>query len=171
MADTEGNTHRQRLVVLCGLPGVGKSTVAEQVTDRLDAERLRTDAVRKDLFAEPTYAEAETERVYAELHERARERLNAGESVVLDATFAQQVFRNDAREVAADSGVDFLLVRVVCAEPVVEQRLADREDISDADIEIHRQFREEFEEIEVDHAVVDNSGTPAETTAQVEQLF
>ena len=40
------------LVVVCGLPGVGKSTVAGVVSDRLEASRLRTDVVRKELFDE-----------------------------------------------------------------------------------------------------------------------
>jgi len=161
----------QRLVVLCGLPGVGKSTVAAMVTDRLGATRLRTDAVRKELFAEPTYSETETERVYEELHERARRALDDGESVVLDATFARGEYRSMARDLAAACDVSFSLVEVVCEASVVERRLAEREDISDADRAVYRQFSEEFEPIDAEHAVVDNSGTPAETRAQVEALF
>ncbi|MEF8813545.1 MAG: AAA family ATPase [Halovenus sp.] len=161
----------QRLVVLCGLPGVGKSTVAAMVTETLGATRLRTDVVRKELFAEPAYSETETEQVYEGLYERARDRLEAGESVVLDATFARREYRSMSRELAATYDVSFSLVKVVCEASVVERRLADREGVSDADRKVYRQFREEFEPIGVDHAVVDNSGTPAETRAQVEALF
>ena len=57
----------QWLVALCGLPGVGKSTVAGYVTEQLDAVRLRTDVVRKELFDEPQYTAEETESVYREL--------------------------------------------------------------------------------------------------------
>jgi len=161
----------QRLVVLCGLPGVGKSTVAAMVADRLGATRFRTDAVRKELFAEPTYDDAETEQVYAELHGRARRALEAGEAVVLDATFARSEHRLRSRELAASCAVPFSLVEVVCEESVVDRRLAEREGISDADRAVYRQFREEFEPVDAEHAVVDNSGTPAETRAQVEALF
>lgn len=172
MAESGGvDDGEQRLVVLCGLPGVGKSTVAAMVTDRLGATRLRTDAVRKELFAEPTYSDTETEQVYAELHERARRALDAGESVVLDATFARREYRSMARELAAACDVSFSLVEVVCEASVVERRVTEREGISDADRAVYRQFREEFEPIGAEHAVVDNSGTPAETRAQVEALF
>lgn len=167
----ESGDGTQRLVVLCGLPGVGKSTVAAMVTDSLGAARLRTDVVRKELFAEPAYSERETEQVYEELHERGRRRLDAGESVVLDATFARGEHRSMSRELAAACDVSFGLVEVVCEASVVERRLADREGVSDADREVYRQFRDAFEPVGVDHAVVDNSGTLAETRAQVEGLF
>ena len=38
------------LVIVGGVPGAGKSTVAELIADRLGAERLRSDEIRKELF-------------------------------------------------------------------------------------------------------------------------
>jgi hypothetical protein len=52
------------LVVVCGLPGVGKTTVAGMVADRFGAETLRTDVVREELIAEPTYTDEERDAVY-----------------------------------------------------------------------------------------------------------
>jgi len=164
-------THDQWLVALCGLPGVGKSTVAGLITDRLDATRLRTDAVRKELFLDPDYTDAETDTVYRELCDRAGGRLGDGESVVLDATFAERTHRRLARDLASGHGVVFRLVRVVCDREVAERRIADREDISDADVEVYRQFRDEFEPIECEYVTVDNSDSKADTRSQVEQLF
>ena len=46
-----------------------------------------------------------------------------------------------------------------------------RDGISDADFEIHLRFRELFDEVATDHVVVDNSGTEAETAAQVDAAF
>ena len=37
------------LVVVCGPPGVGKTTVAGMIAERLGAARLRTDVVREHL--------------------------------------------------------------------------------------------------------------------------
>ncbi|MFC6734896.1 AAA family ATPase, partial [Halolamina salina] len=81
------------LVLVCGLPGTGKSTVAERIAELLPARMLRTDVVRKELFPEPTYEAEESAAVYDELFDRARDRLDAGEHVVLDATFRRRRLR------------------------------------------------------------------------------
>ena len=159
------------LVVVCGLPGVGKTTVAERVADHVDGAVLRTDVIRKELFDEPEYSEAETEAVYTELISRARDRVTAGSSVVLDATFANARFREDVREVGSRVADAFALVEVVCEESVVERRIERRDGISDADFEIHLHFKRVFDEIGRDHVVVDNSGEEAATFAQVDSAF
>jgi len=164
------------LVLVCGLPGTGKSTVAERIAELLPARMLRTDVVRKELFPEPTYEAEESAAVYDELFDRARERLDAGEHVVLDATFRRRKLRERAAAVADDAGVEFRLVRVECAESVVRERIERRQreedDESDADFSVYNQLKEEFEPIEGDgHVVVDNSGSLAETLAAVDDAF
>ncbi|WP_080509954.1 AAA family ATPase [Halorubrum saccharovorum] len=159
------------LVVVCGLPGVGKTTVAERVADHVDGEILRTDVIRKELFDDPQYTDTETEAVYAELIDRARDRVAGGSAVVLDATFADARFRADAREVGERVADGFALVEVACDESVVERRIERRDGISDADFEVHLHFKELFDRIETDHVVVDNSGDQAETFAQVDAAF
>lgn len=157
------------LVVVCGPPGVGKTTVAGAAATRLDAAVLRTDVVRKELFPEPTYADGETAAVYEELLDRGRERVTAGESVVLDGTFRTVSLRERAVTAARECGARAQVFRVVCAEDTVRERLAGREaDASDADFEIHRQIRREFEPVDRDHHRIDNSGTTTETHEQVE---
>ncbi|QAU13810.1 kinase [Halorubrum sp. BOL3-1] len=160
-----------RLVVVCGLPGVGKTTVAERIAGHVDGRIRRTDVIRKELFDDPEYTDAETEAVYAELLSRARDDIDAGDAVVLDATFADDPFRAEARETAAETAASFDLVEVACDEDVVERRIERRDGISDADFEIHLQFKELFDEVASDHVVVDNSGTQAETFAQVDAAF
>jgi len=141
------------------------------VAARVDGEILRTDVIRKELFDEPTYSDAETETVYAELIERARERVAAGRAVVLDATFADARFRADVREVGERVAGAFDLVEVECDEAVVERRIERRDGISDADFEVHLHFKDVFDRIETDHVVVDNSGDEAGTLAQVDAAF
>jgi len=160
-----------RLVVVCGLPGVGKTTVAERIAERVDGRIRRTDVIRKELFDDPEYTDAETEAVYAELLARASADVDAGDAVVHDATFADARFRADARETAAAAAAEFDLVDVAGDEAVVERRIERRDGISDADFDIHLRFRELFDEIATDHVVVDNSGTEAETFAQVDAAF
>ena len=170
-AADDGEGTSGRLVVVCGLPGVGKTTVAERIAAHVDGRVRRTDVIRKELFDEPEYTDDETEAVYAELLARAGEDVAGGEAVVLDATFADARFRTDAREAAAAAAAEFDLVEVACDEAVVERRIERRDGISDADFEIHLHFKELFDGVAADHVVVDNSGTEAETFAQVDAAF
>ncbi|SHG72750.1 AAA family ATPase [Halobaculum gomorrense] len=163
-----------RLVVVCGLLGAGKTTVAEAVTDRVDATMIRTDIVRKDLFSDPEYTSDESQRTYDAVFDRASSTLADGTSLVLDRTFRHAARRDRARSVAAgaagaDAPLD--LLRVACDEPTTKTRIGSREgDASDADVAVYDLLSEEFEPID-DPLVVDNSGDLDATLARVRELF
>ena len=160
------------LVLVCGPPGTGKSTVAERVAERLGGRLLRTDVVRKELYPDPSYTSEESAAVYDELFLRAREALESGEHVVLDGTFRSTALRERAACVAEAAGDDYRVVRVTCAEAVVRERIAARaDDPSDADFRIHKQIKAEFEPVERDCVVVDNSGSLEATLDTVDEAF
>lgn len=161
-----------RLVVVCGLPGVGKSTVARTIAERVDGELLRTDVVRKELFADPGYTAEETRRVYRELLRRGRETVERGGRAVLDGTFRERTQRERARKLSETLAVEFSLVKVECPPDVVEDRLRRREgDPSDADFEVYAMLRERFEPVAMEHVTVDNSGDVEATREQVADHF
>lgn len=168
-----------RLVVLCGLPGVGKTTVGEMIVERLDDDTvpgggrlLRTDTVRKELFDQPRYTDAETEEVYGTLFERARETVESGRWAVLDGTFRDRPLRERAVAVAEKADVSATFVKVTCEESVAVERIRNRtDDESDAEVEDYDHFREIFDCLERGHATVDNSGTREETRERVVDLF
>ncbi|MFB6187358.1 MAG: AAA family ATPase, partial [Halobacteriaceae archaeon] len=127
------------LAVVCGLPGVGKTTIAKEISHQLDGVILRTDIVRKELFEEPTYSERETDQVYAELLSRAKNHLQEGNDVILDGTFRKQKFRKNAKEIANEEDVVFKLIKVQCDVELVQRRMQERtNDASDATFDIYR---------------------------------
>lgn len=161
---------RPRVAVVCGLPGVGKTTVAEHVARRLDADLLRTDVIRKELRPDPEYTDEESRRVYEELLERARQSLDAGRNVVLDGTFHDAEYRKLARNVTNRLDADFTLIRIECESAVARDRIASRTgDESDADVEVHAEFRDQFDAISMDHVTVDNTRGLDRTERQVER--
>ncbi|PSQ42015.1 kinase [Halobacteriales archaeon SW_7_68_16] len=169
---TGTRTSHPLAVVVCGLPGVGKTTVSEAIADRLGADLLRTDVVRKDLFPDPDYTDEEERRTYAELLDRGRQRLDRGRNVVLDGTFYDPTYRRRALAIADDIDATVRLVKVECDEDAAKERIRARtDDESDADIRVYLMFRDLFEPIDIDHDVVDNSGTFAETDAQIDELL
>lgn len=159
------------LFVVCGLPGVGKSTVAGYLTEAVGATRLRTDAIRKSMYETPQYTRSETDVVYRTLLDRAAESLDARRSVVLDATFQRKHHRNEAHRLAADLAVPFVLLKVEADPETVKRRIRSREGISDAGVEVYAEHRRQFDAIDLDHYVIDNSGSRSETHGRIDQVL
>ena len=92
-----------RLILIGGLPAAGKSTVAGLLADRLGAVLLSSDHIRKEMagisplipatgaYRRGIYDDEHTARTYGELIHRADELLDVGETVVLDASWTQQI--------------------------------------------------------------------------------
>lgn len=150
------------LTIVCGLPGVGKTTTARERAAKTGAEIVRSDIVRKQLFGDPTYSNRETEQVYEALLDRARTTLPR--PVVLDATFRKRRHRAKAVALAKAQGVDYRIVKVECDESVVRRRITERtDDASDADFAIYRQVA--FEPLTRDAEIVDNTPEKSEAPA------
>ncbi len=166
----DGRPTEPLCVVVAGLPGSGKSTVARLLAQGLGALWLRSDALRKELFPQPSYTPEESRATYRELLRRADAALARGQSVVLDATFRSRALRQAARERARRRGARWLLVWVTAPEDAVRARLARRRgDLSDADYAVYLQLRSEVEppSDQEPHVVVDNRGTRQALEAQV----
>jgi aminoglycoside phosphotransferase family enzyme/predicted kinase len=123
------------LLVVRGLTGVGKSTLARHLSERFGFELLQTDAVRRELFGRSETAAAYDEaiyepenraRVYDELFKRAGALLNNGCSVVLDGTFLSTASRSEAARLAADARAALLVVHCLCPDAVASARIAAR---------------------------------------------
>jgi predicted kinase len=127
------------LVVLCGIVGTGKSTVAEAVAAEVGGVAISSDRTRKRLAglaptdragAEPEggiYDRATSDAVYAGLLERAAALVEAGRTAVLDASHATRGRREAARAWALARGLPALLVEVRCRRDTALARLARRE--------------------------------------------
>jgi predicted kinase len=145
------------LVLVGGAPGTGKSTVAAGVADRLGMCVIVSDRVRKELaglaaetsgaaaYGEGIYDPAWTERVYAEVLRRAGVLLALGESVVLDATWADAARRREARELAIARSAALVELRCDAPLPEASARLRARgPTVSDADVRIASRLRLDF---------------------------
>ncbi len=166
-----------RLVLVGGLPGAGKSTVAGALAERLGAVVLRTDQVRREQrgrrvpaprddsgsprgkvgYQRGRYAPARVHAAYRELLTRARRLLARGNSVVLDATWSDAAERDAARRLARDTSSTLTEVRCVVAADVAERRIRERvDDLSEATVEVARRMGRTYapwrEAVEVDCA-------------------
>lgn len=114
------------LVILCGLPGTGKSHFARELAQRAPFLWLNSDRIRKALVALPCYSRREHRRVFAVMHVLTHGYLADGCSVVFDATNLNERVRAPLYAIAADIGVDPVIIRFTASPALVRQRLADR---------------------------------------------
>jgi predicted kinase len=156
---TEGSV---RIVLVGGLPGSGKTTLATALGDELGWTVLRSDEVRKERagldvrepapahFEQGLYAPEATADTYRELCDRAGTLVSFGESVVLDASFARADQRALMAEVAARTSSRSVALRCVVPREVASVRLARRAasatDASDADVAVMSQMAAHFAE-------------------------
>ena len=129
---------RVELVMIGGLPGSGKSTVAAELARRRGAMVLSSDEVRKELAGiaplesaaappgEGIYDAEHTERTYAELVRRARRALQMGERVVLDASFTDPASRVAPQRLAEEVSAALFEFQCVAPPAVLEDRVTRR---------------------------------------------
>jgi aminoglycoside phosphotransferase family enzyme/predicted kinase len=121
---------RVRLTLVGGAPGTGKSTLAEDLADRVGAVVLHTDEVRERRGAMGDYRNGTVHDTYEQLFAEARRLLALGEQVIIDATFRDPAQRRAARDLARRTNAELIELR--CVLPVeqaaerVEARLAAR---------------------------------------------
>jgi predicted kinase len=101
---TAGNRLQPRLVLLCGLPASGKTTLARELADAYGAVRLNPDEWESALDVDP-FDEGFQARLEAEFWELAQRLLVLGTPVVLDWGFWARSERDEKRAVARTLGV------------------------------------------------------------------
>lgn len=114
------------LILLGGLPGTGKSHLAQLIAQQHPAVVVRSDEVRKLLYRRPSYSPAESGFVYLTCYALLRSLLTDGYIVIFDATNLARGARRRARAIARLSGAPALVVMTTAPPGVVAARLARR---------------------------------------------
>lgn len=163
LGELERPEHRPGLVLVAGLPGAGKSTLAKGLADHLGFEVIRSDVVRKELaglapdqsanadWGHGIYSEPWSDRTYAECQRRADALLFEGRRVVVDATFGIKARRDAFLELASRRCVPGLLLVCQAAPETIQARLQERQgqlDASDADLKIYQKAVDHWEAID-----------------------
>ena len=159
LAELEDPCRRPCLVLLAGLPGTGKSSLARALAERAGFTVIRSDEVRKELagrsdqgsapaaFGEDLYAPDWNERTYAECLRRAEALIFDGRRVLIDASFREEARRHLFLEAANRWGVTACLILCRAEPDVIRNRLASRQgDASDADGTIYEEIAKRWEE-------------------------
>lgn len=187
LGELEVPANRPALVLMAGLPGSGKSTLAHSLAQSANFSVLRSDVIRKELagvsesvvpsdFEAGIYSDAWTERTYAELLQRAQQRLWQGQRVLIDANFREDQCRQSFVEAASRRGVPVLFIHCKAAPEVTRARLQTRmNDASDADWRIYERLRQTWQPVGAEWQrrafPVDTSGSVAENEQRVREIL
>jgi uncharacterized protein len=142
--------YRPFVIVVCGLTGSGKSTLARELSERTGIAGINSDVVRKELtgesgrgvtFNQGIYSSEITEKTYGKMFAETDRRLSQGQSVILDATFAQRRYREKLLAVAARHHVPVYFLHCVASDSLTQTRLRERamneNEVSDGRWEIY----------------------------------
>ena len=128
---------KQRLVLVTGPSGSGKSVLAGVLAARLGCVILSTDMLRRELFgAKPErdaldagkYAPDARERIYDEIEMQARDFLADGRPVLIDGTYVERRQRAPVIELAREHDARLLVIECSAPEDVIKARQEKRQD-------------------------------------------
>lgn len=139
-----------KLIIMHGLSGSGKSTVAQRLVAELRGLRIRSDRLRQLLPADndrvDRYAATSRDRVYEELGTVAADILRAGFTAIVDATFLQRRHRQTFAALAQTLQVPFFIAACSAAPEELARRIQARtNDPSEATLDVLHQQQQEQE--------------------------
>ncbi|MCG8673115.1 MAG: AAA family ATPase [Pseudomonadales bacterium] len=140
------------LYITHGVSGSGKSTMARFVSGKINAVHIRSDVERKRLFGITAnqnsgstldagiYTQEATQRTFSRLEQVTSGLINAGYSVIVDATFLRQSVRRQFRYLGEQLKVPFAILDCAIDEETARNRIRARmaagQDASEADLQV-----------------------------------
>ena len=180
---------RPAMILVTGVTGTGKSTVASELARRWSMPYISSDVTRKRLtgvepeehryepFMEGIYSTRHSELTYKAMLLKAREHLKEGESVVLDGTFRhadeRALMLEEALRWKADAWVVECRLREEDARLRLERRFHEGDSVSDGRWEIYqeqlRQWEPVIEAPQSRHIILHTDGSREETMRRLLQ--
>jgi predicted kinase len=140
------------LIAMAGLPGTGKSTVAEVVGNRLGAAVVSVDPIESAILSAGIDSDQPTGlAAYLVAETLADAVLTTGRAVIVDAVNAVAPAREQWVKLAERQGVPLRFVEVVCSDPELhrtrlETRVRDLPNFAEPDWHRVEQTLDEWEE-------------------------
>jgi predicted kinase len=159
------------LLLVGGLPGTGKSTLADELATHLHAPVFAKDRIEASLWRDGVKAEQGSGTIAEHLLTTlAGEQLRHGQSAILDTVARSLESRMVWRETANEFGAEFRVIECVCTDPAIHRsRIEGRVrgipgwyELTWSDVE---QSRSRYEAWPEDHLVVDALAPLADNVA------
>jgi predicted kinase len=125
------------LILIAGLPATGKTTLGEALAKTLGAVNLDSDKTRVALDFCGQYTAGVKNHVYEVMLATAEESLSEGRSVVVDATFVLEAWRQAFEAMAQGVGALVRWIYLTAAEDEIRRRMTLTRKYSEADFSVY----------------------------------
>jgi predicted kinase len=129
--DVASQVQRHRLLILCGIPGAGKSTLARRAVERWDAVSFASETFAEALGAAARTASGDLSKeaithAYAAMAAAVADALSSQRLVIAVGSFRSEEQRRRFRDIATNAGASITTLRILCPIETAAQRVRAR---------------------------------------------
>ncbi len=153
------------IILICGLPGSGKTYFAKALAANMGLVHINTDSVRKSIGKMSKYDRKSKDQVYAALFNRAQQVLAERKSVIIDATFMNPKHRYPYFNLSDQKNIKLKIIQVTAEEAIIFNRLKEKRPDSEADFQVYKKMKTKFDPLERDYLKL-----PSDQSSQTEMI-
>lgn len=135
------------IILICGLPGSGKTYFAKALASYMGIDHINTDSVRKSINKMSKYDRKSKDEVYDELFNRANKIHKSKGAVIIDATFMNVRHRIPYYNLSRQSKIKLKIILLLADEEIISERLKKNRPDSEADFAVYQNIKDKFEPI------------------------
>ena len=145
------------LIIFAGLPGVGKTTIARELAEKLGAVYLRIDSIEQALRDSGAVIGPINDSGYQIAYALAGDNLRLGRTVVADSVNSLRITREAWREVAREAGVASVEIEIKCSDSDEHRRRVEgrASDIQGLELTWAEVMAREYEPWDREHLEID----------------